>query len=338
MEKNRNKKKLKKKKKFNWKLFVEFMIFQLIFSCLTAPIILLYGPFETAKSRFVGTAMGSMHYKWLATSFLSDSKIEEITGRSENKKSMNDEESIIDIPKEKDSTITHSILSENSNFVGHVLFVKDSTRIKVGCTSKLNVEGETTSQIAENNNAVAAINGGAFTGDNDGQEWTGNGGNPTGVIISNGKVVFDDSNNKKCGTIGMTKEGRLIMGHYTLDELIEKNVTESVSFDQMMLLVDKGELVDLSGKDGGGGGVPRTLIGQKQDSTIVLVVLNSKKPGGSEGATFKEAQEVMLKLGCVTAGTLDGGKSTTMYYDGEVVNIPSYSLGERYIATAIIVK
>ena len=56
----------------------------------------------------------------------------------------------------------------------------------------------------------------------------------------------------------------------------------------------------------------------------------------SLGATLKEAQEVIYKLGAVNAINLDGGKSTTMYYDGEVRNTPSYS--ERTIPTAVIVK
>lgn len=59
---------------------------------------------------------------------------------------------------------------------------------------------------------------------------------------------------------------------------------------------------------------------------------------GSQGATAQELQEVLQKLGAVNAFNLDGGKSTTMYYEGEIINTPSYSMGERSIATAVVVR
>jgi len=71
--KTKNKKNTKKKviRKFSWKLLISFLVFELVFTAITAPFVLLYGPFENAKSRFVGTAMASMNYQWLATTFLS---------------------------------------------------------------------------------------------------------------------------------------------------------------------------------------------------------------------------------------------------------------------------
>lgn len=334
----RNKNRSRKTKKFSLKLFCSFVLFQLIFAVLTAPFILLYGPFENAKSRFVGTAMGSMHYQWLATTFLSDEEIAEITGGSTLESMDESGGSLINIPKVQDDSISYATLDNNNNFSGHVIFINDPTRIKIGYTSKLNSankEGETTSQIAINNDAVAAVNGGAFTDEANSQEWTANGGTPSGIIITNGEVIYDDSNDQELGTIAMTKEGRLLIGYYTLDELLAKNVTEAVSF-KTTLLVNNGKIASISG-DGGEGSAPRTLIGQREDGSIVLAVLDSKS-GNRIAATLKEAQEVMSKLGCVTAGTLDGGKSATMYYNGEVVNNPSYALGERSIPTAIIVK
>ena len=46
----------------------------------------------------------------------------------------------------------------------------------------------------------------------------------------------------------------------------------------------------------------------------------------------------MAQLDCITATNLDGGKSTTMYYNGEVINNPSFALGERTILSGFIVK
>ena len=80
------------------------------------------------------------------------------------------------------------------------------------------------------------------------------------------------------------------------------------------------------------------MIGQRSNGAIVFVVLDSKLPGGRIAATLKEAQQVMISLDCWTAVNLDGGKSTTMYFNGEVINNPSNALGERPIASGFIVK
>jgi exopolysaccharide biosynthesis protein len=345
MERNRMNKKVKKKvrkdnklnRKFSGKLLIGFLIFQLFFTVITAPFVLLYGPFQNAKSMFVGTAMGSMHYQWLATTFLSEERINKILGKNEVDEDLSTEDSnLIRIPQVKDDSIKYAKLENNDHFNGHVLMVNDPSRIAIGYTSKLNdakKEGETTSTIAENNKAVAAVNGGAFTDEANSQEWTANGGTPSGVIIASGKVVFDDTRGNKKGTIAMTKQGHLIAGKYTTKELLAKGVTEAVSFETN-ILVSGGQATNV---DAIPGSNPRTLIGQRGDGSIVLVVLDSRKDNRL-AATVKDCQDVMIDLGCVTAATLDGGKSATMYYNEEVVNTPSYAYGERYIPTAVIVK
>lgn len=168
-----------KNKKTSWKVVLAFFAFMIIFTGVTAPFMILYGPFEDAKRTFVGTAMSSMHYQWLATTFLSQDQIDEILGKSQEVVSNENQDfSLIEISKVKDDSIEVATLTDNSKFTGHVLIVKDPTRVKVGVTSKLFKEGETTSQIAQNYDAVAAINGGAFTDEEGSQLWTSNGGIP----------------------------------------------------------------------------------------------------------------------------------------------------------------
>lgn len=336
---DRKKRSVKKtnNKKFSWKVFGCFILFQFVFAVVTAPFILLYGPFENAKSKYVGAAMTTMSKQWLATTFLSDARIADILGNNAVGESDIEEsdEGLIEIPRVKDDTIEVSTI-DNSKFTGYLMEIKDPTRLGVGFTSKLGVAGETTSQIAINNDAIAAVNGGSFTDSADSQQWTANGGTPTGVIISNGKVEFNDlgSNDTKTDIAGMTKEGRLIVGKHSVNDMIKLNVTDALSFGPA--LVVNGRMTPMSG-DGGWGIAPRTVIGQRDDGTILLLVIDGRQMG-SMGATLKEAQEIIFKCGAINATNLDGGKSTTMYYDGEIVNNPSDSLGERAIPTAFIVK
>lgn len=331
-----NKRTEKHKKGFKFRLNIKviglFIAFEILFTAITAPLILIYGPFTQSKKMFIGTANNSMHFKWLATTFISQDKINELLGLNVDYTTevVTQDTSLVNIPTVKDETIVRQNIT-GSSYTGYVLIINDPTRVKVGISSKIGSEGETTSQIAINNNAVAAINGGAFASDPDQAEWTQNGGTPTGVLISNGKVVFDDLAGKKSTVAAITNDGRLLAGAYTTQELLQKNVVEALSFDPV--LIQNGIKIDVPGT----GTSPRTLIGQRADGAIVMVVLDSKS-GTRVAATTQDAQDVMAKLGCMTAINLDGGKSTTMYYNGEVINNPSFALGERAIISGFIVK
>ncbi len=71
----------------------------------------------------------------------------------------------------------------------------------------------------------------------------------------------------------------------------------------------------------------------------MFVVVDGRQSGYSEGVTLTELADIMVDLGATTAYNLDGGGSSTMYFDGEVINSPSNG-GERatsdilYIADA----
>lgn len=326
----------RKNKKVSGKTLIMFLLFEFIFTACTFPFLLLYGPFNNAKSTYVGAAMTSMTHQYLATWFLSEEKINKILGN--NSTEATDETtnaSEINIPKVKDDTIEFYELADNPKFTGYYLVVKDPTRVKVGHTTKLNEEGQTTSQIAENYNAVAAVNGGAFVDQSSTSQWTGNGGIPSGIVMSGGEVVHNDlGEGNKRELLAIDKQGVMIVGKYSIDDLKERKIQEALSFGPT--LVVNGKMTPMSG-DGGWGIAPRTAIGQRQDGAIILLVIDGRGVG-SLGATLKETQEIMYQLGAVNAMNLDGGKSTTLYYDGEVRNTPSNSMGERAIPTAIIVK
>jgi exopolysaccharide biosynthesis protein len=53
---------------------------------------------------------------------------------------------------------------------------------------------------------------------------------------------------------------------------------------------------------------------------------------------LKEVQTILLQRGVVNAANLDGGSSSTMYYNGEVINDPCDWNGERTVATAVYVE
>ena len=81
---------------------------------------------------------------------------------------------------------------------------------------------------------------------------------------------------------------------------------------------------------------PRTMAGVTDAGRILLVAIDGRNFDYSVGATFKEEAGVMRALGAVEAVNLDGGGSTTLVIDGELVNRPSDTTGERPIGDALL--
>jgi hypothetical protein len=81
---------------------------------------------------------------------------------------------------------------------------------------------------------------------------------------------------------------------------------------------------------------PRTIAGVTRDGKLLLVAIDGRNFEFSAGASFEEEAGVMRALGAVEAVNLDGGGSTTVVVDGELVNRPSDPTGERPIGDALL--
>ena len=94
-------------------------------------------------------------------------------------------------------------------------------------------------------------------------------------------------------------------------------------------LVKNGEVfVDMTAQKLGsvGGRNPRTAIGYTKDNNLIMLTADGRE-GSSIGLTLMELANLMKDLGCVNAMNLDGGGSTVMYVNGQVVNKPAVQGG-----------
>ncbi|MBZ9686696.1 phosphodiester glycosidase family protein [Clostridium estertheticum] len=314
------------------------IVFELTFTAITGPFLLYYGPFKKVKTTIVGAAMTTLTLQWLVTSFLSDEKIKQIM--NEQKVESIDQDNLeginspVKVENKNDNSIERYEVT-GKRFKGYILVINDPTRIKVGYSSKMGKEGELTSKIAKDNNAIAAINGGGFTDKVSGALWAGTGANPEGVIMSGGKIVYNDikNENEKREVVALTKTGKLLVGKHTINEMKKVGVSEAVSFGPAMIVNGKKAI---NSGDGGWGIAPRTCIGQRNDGAIILLVIDGRQIN-SLGATLKEAQDILYKYGAYNATNLDGGSSSTLFYNNEVINNPCDSLGERTVPSIIYV-
>jgi exopolysaccharide biosynthesis protein len=309
-----------------------FLIFQFVFALITMPLLIFYGPFEEVRGTLVGASWNTLNHRYIARFFLSDEAITRIIRSSfaDDPTARGETLQKLDLSGGHDSTIeVYNI--EGRDFEGKLMVVHDPARIAVGYSSMFPDSGETTSQIAKNNGAVAAINAGGFLDSG----WTGTGGIPMGFIIHDGEVIFDQYDNRdvKQETVAFTEEGMLIVGRHTINQLMEYGVKEGVSFGPPLIVNGKPTIKK---GDGGWGIAPRTAIGQRKTGEVLLLVIDGRTLD-SFGATLREIQDILLEYGAFNAANLDGGSSTTMYYNGKVINRPSDKLGERLVPSAFVV-
>lgn len=80
---------------------------------------------------------------------------------------------------------------------------------------------------------------------------------------------------------------------------------------------------------------PRTGVGQLADGRLVFVVVDGRRPGYSVGVTTFELAQIFVGLGAVRASALDSGGSSTMAFDGKLLNRPSDPGGARAVADGL---
>lgn len=177
---------------------------------------------------------------------------------------------------------------------------------------------ETTSDIAADHDAVLAINGDYY------------GFRDTGIVIRNGVVYRDEGAREG---LALYRDGHVEVYDETSTDaqsLVDAGVWNTLSFGPA--LVEDGEVVsgvdDVEvdtnvGNHSIQGEQPRTAVGVVDENHLVLVVVDGRQEGYSRGVTMTELAGILQDLGATTAYNIDGGGSSTLYFDGEVVNSPS---------------
>lgn len=187
---------------------------------------------------------------------------------------------------------------------------------------------EKTSEIAEANGAVLAINGDYY------------GARETGYVIRNGVIYRDTSEDEE--VLCIYEDGNMDIvnsGEVTAEELLNQGVAQAFSFGPG--LVEDGQ-VTVSAEDEVGrskSSNPRTAIGIADDLHYIFVVSDGRTEE-SEGLSLSELAEFLRELGAETAYNLDGGGSSAMVFEGNVINQPTTSgrsIKERKVSDIVYI-
>lgn len=168
---------------------------------------------------------------------------------------------------------------------------------------------ESIPEMAENNDAILAING----------DYYGNS-SRRGTVIRNG--IFYRGNTYR-HTCVLYRDGTMETYYeeeYDIDKVLEKGPWQAWSFGPMLL--DKNSKAIPEFDTSIAAENPRTAIGYYEPGHYCFVTVDGRQEGYSEGITLPDFSELMEDLGCTAAYNLDGGQSAEMYYNGDNVNRP----------------
>ena len=216
---------------------------------------------------------------------------------------------------------------------GKLLIVREPKSVILGTSGRFGVDpGLQLTEMVAKYNGLAGTNAGGFI-DNNG---LGNGGTPTGMVISEGEILYGEASTRY-NVIGLDKDGVLLVGTMTGREALDRGMKYGVSFVThdgiASSLIINGEVQT---QNCGPGVNPRTAIGQREDGAILLLVLDGRS-SKTLGATLENVVDIMLQYGAVNAGNLDGGSSSVMVYGDEIINNCASVTGPRGIPTGFIV-
>ena len=295
--------------------------------------IVLKGPSPTFSNYVISTLMETRRGKAIVHHFFTDEEIQNRLAKNRitytEEISFNNEEDFIIPEDEKDKIEIINV--SGSTFKGKLMIVRNPSRMQLGVNTLMGEEGSSGFLVLDyvkKEGAIAGINAGGFD-DPNGQ---GDGSIPWGVVIKDGKLVAGELD-QWTTLIGFNSHHHLIVGNMTADEALSWGIRDACTFGPV-LIVD-GHTVPFSGTSGGLN--PRTVIEQRADGAVLLLVIDGRQTT-SLGASYEDCIKIMLEYGAINAANLDGGSSSVMVYDGEIISSVVSLQGDRTVPTAWIVK
>ena len=305
--------------------------------------------YPSLRETFVSTMEETRRFRFVSRIFLTQTEYDEIMSKKDSRMEEVMDPTLIHIAAqdpqgedaetddEKDGRVDdYGLLDEDGDgyilvpvsgrgYNGYMLIVLDPTR----CFVARGGGGQTINMIAERTGAIGGINGGAFRDEG----GAGNGSEPEGLTIIDGQMI-EAARWGQESFVGFDAQGILHVGYFSYDDCLNLGIVGGVTFEPPLII--NGIPQDTSYIPSGVN--PRSAIGQRADGAVLMLAINGRQLS-SMGATYDDLVDIMLQFGAVNAMNLDGGSSTVMYLNGELVNSPSSESGlSRGLPNAILFR
>ena len=321
-------------------IIVDFIVIMCFF--------MVYGPIDKARVFWITTAMETGDHQYLANIFYSEDTIKKVMSENYmeeiledtdvNSITIGEEEKITsytsvyekEILEHEDGALYKLIEFKYQDFDCHMIAIYDPTRVEVAYNKKLN-QGRILSDILKTSGGILGVNGGGYS-------W--NSGYPQGLVVHDGKIVYS-SNTGRFTTAAINEDGVLIIGKLSASDVKKKKIKEALSFGPALIV--NGKAANFKGT-GGSGLNPRTVIAQRKDGIILLLVVNGYGNRlswkGRGGVYVTDLIKILERYNVYNAANMDGGSSTTMVINGKLINDPCEPQkdGQDFIRSAWILK
>ena len=308
------------------------------------------GPSETVRAQVVREAKETFVLSWIPDIFLSPEEVEQILGNNASAQTEQDDTLIhIDTDillaqegepvteevygreetpsaepeetPEEDSGVRMTVLRRNG-FIGYLLAVSDPGEILLGAPSSYGGEQESLESIADRYEALWAINAGSYGTD---------GITPEGFVISEGEILSGESSSSAT-LVGLDDAGMLHLGTMTAKEAQSAGIGNACVCDSILILNGK-KLAEEN--DGGNSRGPMSAIGQKEDGTILFLVVDGWQ-GASLGATRADVLSIMAENDAKNAALLGCGVESGLMIDGELHRAVPEDSGEAPASAFVV--
>ena len=328
-------------------LLVFFTVVLIAFGALVLVLNAIFnGPSVNARNKLTMSMRESSGMKWCPGIFLGADTVAEIEKESnyELPDELSDLSQVkIDLDSDvvgaddawadaKDGIRLESV--QGDTFNAHVMLIRDPSRVYLATSVEkfsTAVPGTRITEQIETENAVAAINAGAFWDNGTSSKMVGS--VPQDLVISGGKVMWESGSAPEEGFVGFNQDDILVVAQtMTGDRAMELGIRDGCCFGPV--LISNGEVA--LAENNVGGLNPRTAIGQRSDGAILMLVIDGRQVS-SIGATYRDLVDIFLEYGAVNACNLDGGSSTMMWFGDGYVNNSASVIGIRPVPTAFVV-
>ena len=186
-----------------------------------------------------------------------------------------------------------------------------------------------TSEIAAANNAILAVNGDFYGTHN------------SGYVIRNG-VLYRETDRANTDYLCIMADGSFFIttgAEYTAQELLDMGTWQCFMFGPRLIENGIVNVDDNSEVARAMASNPRTAIGIV-DELHYLFVVSDGRTSESDGLSLSQLAEFMQRLGAQTAYNLDGGGSSTMVFNGSLINNPTTSgrsIKERSVSDIVYI-
>lgn len=309
---------------------------------------LAYGPVTYFRNLLVNTAMKTRSHQYFAYIFYTENMVKDILASNyfvTIDEDVNLDDIVIDTKPKKvfkdeyeEALLTRDPGNDDykvldvkvGNAKGYLVAIYNPKNVKLIRTQKFNAGtyGDRVVDMCKRYGGLVCINGGGFAnGLSNGSDV------PMGYVIDEGKILWANNwdYNNRGDIIGITGDGKLkLMNSATGQEAIDAGIKYGIEFGPFLIV--NGKSIEIHGMPFGVAN--KCVIAQRKDGVMMFLVTEGETY--IDGASLKDVVSVLEKYGAYNAANLDGGQSTSLVINNQLINSPNYlakKQGGRYVVT-----